>query len=101
MGSLQRSSCDCWYYPVASFPLPPINLKKERLQLYASRSKDLGAEVDLLKTQIDLVDFAVLIDNLMEPGMAKEVLRPLDQFIVKNTGTKMGLLYQDLAEDCV
>ena len=83
----------------ASLPLPPINLKKG--QIYASRSKELGAELDLLKTQIDLADFAVPIDNLMEPGMAEGALNALDQFICDKTGTKIEFLYQDLIEDCV
>jgi len=80
-------------------PLPPINLKKG--QLYVSRSKELAAELDPLKTQIDLADFAVPIDNLTEPGMAKGALNALDQFIVDKTGTKMGFLYQDLIENCM
>jgi hypothetical protein len=83
----------------ASLPLPPINLKKG--QMFVSRSKALGAELDPLKTQIDLADFAVPIDNLMEPRMAEGALNALDQFISDKTGTKMGFLYQDLIEGCI
>jgi hypothetical protein len=83
----------------ASLPLPPINLRKG--QMYVSRSKETAVELDLLKTQIDLADFAVPIGNLLEPGMAEGALNALDQFIVDRTGTKMGFLYQDLIEDSV
>lgn len=62
-------------------PLPPINLRKG--QIYVSRLKELVAELDPLKTQIDLTDFAVPIDNLMEPGMAEGALNALDQFIIE------------------
>jgi len=54
-----------------------------------------------LKTQIDLSNFAVPIQNLLEPGMAEGALNALDQFIVDKTGTKMGFLYQDLIESCM
>jgi hypothetical protein len=82
-----------------SLPLPPISVKKG--QMYVSRLKALGSELDPLKTQIDLAGFAVPIDNLLEPGMAEGALNALDQFIVDKTGTKMGFLYQDLIKDCV
>jgi hypothetical protein len=82
-----------------SLPLPPINPRKG--QTYVSKWKGLVAELDPLKTEIDLADFAVPIDNLLEPGMAKGALNALDQFIVDKTGTTIGFLYQDLNEDCV
>ncbi|RFU24060.1 hypothetical protein B7463_g12281, partial [Scytalidium lignicola] len=83
----------------ALLPLPPVNLKNAKL--YVSKSKQLAAELDSLKTQIDLSDFAVPIDNLLEPGMAESALDALDRFIVNKTGTKMRILYQNLIEDCI
>ncbi|TVY18075.1 hypothetical protein LARI1_G003499 [Lachnellula arida] len=83
----------------SSLALPPMSLKKG--QLYVSRSKELAMELDPLKSQLDLADFAIPIDNLTEPGMAAGALNALDQFIVNKTGTKMGFLYQDLIEKCV
>jgi hypothetical protein len=80
-------------------PVPSINPK--RGQLYVSRKKDLTAELDPLKTEIDLFAFAVPIDNLLEPSMADGPLNALDQFAVDKRGTKMGFLYQDLIESCV
>ncbi|TVY39828.1 hypothetical protein LOCC1_G004953 [Lachnellula occidentalis] len=83
----------------SSLALPPMNLKKG--QIYISRSKELATELDPLKSQLDLADFAIPIDNLTEPGMAAGALNALDQFIVEKTGTEMGFLYQDLIEKCV
>ncbi|TVY90703.1 hypothetical protein LAWI1_G004706 [Lachnellula willkommii] len=83
----------------SSLALPPMSLKKG--QLYVPRSKELATELDPLKSQLDLADFAIPIDNLTEPGMAAGALNALDQFIVDKTGTKMGFLYQDLIEKCV
>lgn len=51
--------------------------------------------------EVDLSDFAVPIDNLLEPGTASGTLSALDQFVAEKTGTKMGFLYQDLIELCV
>ncbi|KAH9206767.1 hypothetical protein DL95DRAFT_347196 [Leptodontidium sp. 2 PMI_412] len=80
-------------------PLPSINTKKGRI--YVSKSNELAAELDPLKTDINLSDFAIPIDNLLEPGMAAGALNALDKFIVDKTGTKMGFLYQDLINICV
>ncbi|KAK3939513.1 ipa protein [Diplogelasinospora grovesii] len=86
--------------PVVSMP----SLSRKKGQMFVSRSQDLEAELNQLKkdTQMDLLlrDFAVPIDNLLEPGMAEGALKALDGFVVDKAGTKMGFLYQDLVEDC-
>ncbi|KFY68179.1 hypothetical protein V496_01246 [Pseudogymnoascus sp. VKM F-4515 (FW-2607)] len=79
-------------------PLPSPNLKKG---MFILRSKDLAVELNPLKAQIDLGNFAIPINNLLEPGMAESALSALDQFIIDKTGTKLGILYQDLIEDCL
>lgn len=83
----------------ASLSLPPVSRRKG--QAYVSKLKELGTEVGLLKTEVDLTEFAVPIDNLLEPGMAEGALTRLDRFIVDRTGTEIGFLYQDLNEDCL
>jgi hypothetical protein len=83
----------------ASLQLP--SAKRKNAQNYVLRSKDLAAELNTLKTQVDLSAFAIPIDNLLEPGMAEGALTALDRFIVEKTGTKMGFLYQDLINSCV
>ncbi|KAK0615104.1 hypothetical protein B0T17DRAFT_619923 [Bombardia bombarda] len=82
---------------VTSIPAP----SKKMGQTFVTRSQDLDAELNKLKTQVDLQDFAVPLDNLLEPGMAEGALKCLDEFVVDKAGTKMGFLYQDLVEDCL
>lgn len=83
--------------PIISIP----SFSKKKGQLFMSRSAEVEAELNRLKLEIDLADFAVPIANLLEPGMTEGALKALDQFIVEKAGTKMGFLYQDLVEDCV
>ncbi|KAK1837630.1 ipa protein [Colletotrichum chrysophilum] len=67
---------------------------------FVKRSRELEAELTALKTEIDLRDYAVPIDNLLEPGMAEGALAALEEFVVANAGTKIGFLYQDLITEC-
>jgi hypothetical protein len=80
------------------FPMPPFSCKKG--QMFVSCSRDLGVELNSLKSQIDLGEFVIPIDHLLEPGISQCALEKLDQFVVKNAGTKMGFLYQDLIKEC-
>ncbi|RYO94287.1 hypothetical protein DL762_000611 [Monosporascus cannonballus] len=77
--------------------MPSFNRKKG--QLFVSSSAELETELNQLKSQIDLGDFVIPIDNLLEPGMTEDALKTLDQFIVEKTGTRMGFLYQELIGD--
>ncbi|PLB45801.1 hypothetical protein P170DRAFT_512426 [Aspergillus steynii IBT 23096] len=81
------------------FPLPPFSKAKE--QTFVSKWEQLETELNGVKDQIDLRDFVVPIDNLLEPGMAEGALKSLDQFTSEKTGSTMGYLYQDLIEDCL
>ncbi|KAJ9611720.1 hypothetical protein H2200_004904 [Cladophialophora chaetospira] len=83
--------------PVISMP----SLSRKQGQMFSARSQDLDAEMNKLKTQLDLRDFVVPIDNLLEPGVASDALKALDHFVVENQGTQMGFLYQDLIGDCL
>jgi hypothetical protein len=82
--------------PAISMP----SLSRKKGQMFVARSQQLAAELSELKGQVDLLDFAVPIDNLLEPGMADGALKKLDQFIIDKVGTKMGFLYDDLVQDC-
>ncbi|KAJ3535188.1 hypothetical protein NM208_g7237 [Fusarium decemcellulare] len=77
----------------------PAASRKKGLS-FTSRLQDLEVELKQLKEQIDLRDFAVPIDNLLEPGMAEGALKTLDEFVTEKTGSKMGFLYQDQIEEC-
>ncbi|KAJ4365871.1 hypothetical protein N0V83_008493 [Neocucurbitaria cava] len=79
--------------------LPPVAQKAG--QLFVSRYSALEDELRQMKTGVDLGDFAIPIDNLLEPGMADGALTTLNQYILEKTGTKLGYLYQDLVDDCV
>ena len=79
--------------------MPALSRKKG--QIFISRSEQLEAELNQHKTEIDLRDYAVPIDNLLEPGMANAALGKLDQFSIETFGSKVGFLYQDLEEDCL
>ncbi|KAH9229407.1 hypothetical protein K456DRAFT_40284 [Colletotrichum gloeosporioides 23] len=62
--------------------VPSCSSKKGRA--FVKRSRELEAELTSLKTEIDLRDYAVLIDNLLEPGMAEGALAALEEFVVAN-----------------
>lgn len=79
--------------------LPTANHKKS--QGFVSDFAALGNELRQLKDGLDLGDFAIPIDNLLEPGMASGALTKLDQYLEEKTGAKLGHLYQDLIGDCV
>jgi hypothetical protein len=82
---------------VAQLPAPNHKKSHSFVPAYAALDKELRQ----LKDGIDLGDYAVPIDNLLEPGMAEGALTSLDQYIVEKTGTKLGFLYQDLIESCI
>jgi hypothetical protein len=79
--------------------MPVANHKKS--QPFVGGYAALGNEVTQLKEGLDLGNFVIPIDNLLEPGMAEGALTTLDRYINEKTGTKLGFLYQDLVEDCV
>ncbi|CAJ0554385.1 Ff.00g128980.m01.CDS01 [Fusarium sp. VM40] len=76
---------------VYSLPSP----SKKKGHSFVSALQELEIELNLLKKQVDLRDYAAPIDNLLEPGMSAKALEALDGFVIDKTGTKMGFLYQD------
>jgi hypothetical protein len=87
-------------FAVLALPFDNSN-KLKGGHIYESRSQKLVLELSFLKVEVDLSSFANLIDNLLEPGMAEEALRVLDEFIIEKTGSSMGFLCQDLIESCI
>ncbi|KAF2103130.1 hypothetical protein NA57DRAFT_63799 [Rhizodiscina lignyota] len=79
--------------------MPSLSRKKN--QMFVARSQELDAEMNELESKVDLRDFVVPIDNLLEPGVASKALTLLDRFIIEHAGTKVGFLYQDLVEECL
>jgi hypothetical protein len=82
---------------VVQLPTPNHKKKQPFVFGYAALDKELKG----LKDGVDLGDFAIPIDNLLEPGMAEGALARLDEYIVEKTGTKLGFLYEDLVEGCI
>lgn len=87
------------HYLSPTISMPSFNRKKG--QLFVARSAQLDIEINKMKNEVDLADFAIPIDNLLEPGMAESALARLDDFIVEKAGTKMGFLYQDMIDECI
>lgn len=76
---------------MTSLLLPPINTKTG--QIYVSRLKKLRSEIDSIKAEVDLLEFVVLISNLLKPRVADAALAALSQFIADKTGTELRTLY--------
>ena len=80
--------------------LPAAKTKKDEQSFvfgYAALERELGD----LKSGVDLSDFVIPLENIQCPDMATAALQKLDEYIVENTGTTLGFLYQDLLDECV
>ncbi|KAL2809126.1 hypothetical protein BJX63DRAFT_435437 [Aspergillus granulosus] len=82
-----------------SLPLPPSNSKKG--QAYFPKIMALISDIEELSDDVDLSQYVAPIDNLPEPGIAREALVALDKFIVDKAGVGLGLLYDGLAEEAM
>ncbi|KAF8853611.1 hypothetical protein BDZ45DRAFT_761244 [Acephala macrosclerotiorum] len=78
--------------------LPEPDLRKG--QIFASRAKELAAELHVIKKDVNLATFAAPIANLKRQDMAEGALNSLDEFVEQRTGSSMGFLYEDLVEEC-
>ncbi|KAL5600476.1 hypothetical protein FOVSG1_008288 [Fusarium oxysporum f. sp. vasinfectum] len=79
---------------VHSFP----SASRKKGNLLVTGLQEVDTELNQIKKEVDLRDYAAPIDNLLEPGMSAKALEALDEFVVEKTGTKMGSLYQDELE---
>ncbi|KAI0552434.1 hypothetical protein F4679DRAFT_592436 [Xylaria curta] len=79
--------------------LPAIN--RESGQRFITGATELEIELNQLKPELDLSDFAVPSGKFLKSGMEEAALKALDAFIIDKTGTKMGFLYLDLVDDCI
>lgn len=80
------------------FKVPPFSRKNG--QVFISRHQDLASELGQLKKKVDLREFAVPIDNLLEPNVADKALAALDGFMTESSGSKMQYLYQNMLDSC-
>ncbi|KAL5625823.1 hypothetical protein FOBRF1_000166 [Fusarium oxysporum] len=91
---LEREKLDERESPVHSFP----SASRKKGNLLVTGLQEVDTELNQIKKEVDLRDYAAPIDNLLEPGMSAKALEALDEFVVEKTGTKMGSLYQDELE---
>ncbi|KAL3427491.1 hypothetical protein PVAG01_01000 [Phlyctema vagabunda] len=83
---------------LSCFSSPQIDCEKR--QFYTLGSQSLLTQLNPLKMRIDLSYFAVPVVILDKPEMPKAALDALDRFIAKKTGSRMAVLYQDMADEC-
>ncbi|EFX01370.1 ipa protein [Grosmannia clavigera kw1407] len=81
--------------------IPMPSFSRNKGQTFVSRMQELQTKLNLLKNQVDLSEFAALVDNLLVPGMAEGALQLLDKFVIEKAGMNIGILYQVLVEDCL
>ncbi|KAI3575581.1 hypothetical protein IWW34DRAFT_703859 [Fusarium oxysporum f. sp. albedinis] len=79
---------------VHSFP----SASRKKGNLLVTGLQEVDTELNRIKKEVDLRDYAAPINNLLEPGMSAKALEALDEFVVEKTGTKMGSLYRDELE---
>ncbi|KAJ1325944.1 hypothetical protein MN608_09145 [Microdochium nivale] len=79
--------------------MPAFSRKKG--QHFVTETGKLETEMNKIKPELDLMEFAAPLDMLLEPGMAEKALQSLDNFIVEKAGTKIGFLYEDLISGCL
>ncbi|KAI1345760.1 hypothetical protein F5Y01DRAFT_46007 [Xylaria sp. FL0043] len=83
----------------STLSIPAFNRKKGHR--FIAGAAGLEDELNQLKPDLDLSEFAAPIDNLLEPGAAEGALKAFDNFVVEKTGTKIGFLYLDLIDNCI
>jgi hypothetical protein len=80
-----------------AIPMTPVSRKSGLL--FTARVAELEAELNGLKPKADFGDFVIPMDNLLEPQVSTGALSALDEFIIRETGAKLGSLYEDVVQD--
>jgi hypothetical protein len=82
----------------SSIPLPPFSRKTG--QTLAVKLQELDVRVTQLQTGIDLQDFVIPIDHLLEDGMALGALTAMDEYLRSTLGATMRIAYQNMVSEC-
>lgn len=69
--------------------------------LFTARSTELENELNNIKLTADFGDYLIPMDNLLESQVGGNALIALDEFFVKETGAKLGSLYEDAVQDAL
>jgi hypothetical protein len=87
------------YATSTAFTMAPVSRKSG--VLFTARSTELETELNSVKLTADFGDYLVPMDNLLEPQVAGNALVALDEFVAKETGARLGLLYEDTVQDAL
>jgi hypothetical protein len=82
-----------------AFTMAPVSKKSG--VLFTARSTELESELNIIKLKADFGDHLVPMDNLLEPQVAGNALVALDEFVVRETGARLGSLYEDTVQDAL
>ncbi|KAK5687680.1 hypothetical protein LTS10_001820 [Elasticomyces elasticus] len=69
--------------------------------LFTGRTAELDVELARYKAAADFGDHLVPTHNLLEPGVAANALRALDEFVIEHAGTSLGSLYENMLDGCL
>jgi hypothetical protein len=84
---------------VASTAVSMAPLSRKSGLLFITRASSLNAELNSLKPKADFGDYLIPMDNLLEPKMATQALAAPDNFVIQETGARLGLLSEDIVQD--
>lgn len=84
---------------IISTAVPMAPLSRKSGLLFTAREKRLESELNALKPMADFGDHLIPMDNLLEPQMAAGALAALDDFVLQQTGARLGSLYEDIVQD--
>lgn len=80
-----------------AIPMAPVSQKSGLL--FTAQVAELEKELNSLKPKADFGDYVIPMDNLLEPGATTGALAALDEFIIQETGAKLGSLFEDVVQD--
>jgi hypothetical protein len=84
---------------VTSTAISMTPLSRKSGLVFTARARELDAELNQLKPKSDFGDYLIPIGNILEPQMASRALVALDEFIMQETGAKLGSLCEDIVQD--
>lgn len=84
-----------------STSLAKVAVSKKLGILFTGRTAELDAELAQYKAEADFGDHLVPTDQLLEPGVAGNALKSLDEYMCERAGTSLGLLYEELLHVCL
>ncbi|KAH9842207.1 ipa protein [Teratosphaeria destructans] len=68
--------------------------------LFTNRMSAIDQELNDYRAKVDLGDYVVPKDNILEPGVAASALRALSEYVTSQAGASIGSLYEDIQQQC-